>query len=213
MPRELLSAAPTAGAPRAREGRFRLPRSIARIAVATWFGAMLLLGAALLAKHVVALPVPEKDARLARSVATLRVPAAQGKWLAVHVLYAECRCSQRVVAHLISTARPKDWDETVLWVGKATPDPALSEHYHVKKITSTELARLGIEAAPLLVVLDPQDHLHYAGGYTTRKQGPVIDDLRILDAAQHPGPLESLPVFGCAVSDRLKQELSILPGL
>jgi hypothetical protein len=194
-------------------GRFHLPVSCARLAVAAWFGAMLLLGAALLAKHVVALPAPEKDDRLARSVSALRVPDARGKWLAVHVLYAECRCSQRIVAHLLSTARPTGWDETVLWVGTATPEPALSQHYHVKRVTSAELSRLGIEAAPLLVVVDAQDRVRYAGGYTTRKQGPVIDDLRILDAAQHSARLESLPVFGCAVSERLKRELAIVPGL
>jgi hypothetical protein len=192
---------------------FRLPVSIGRFAVTLWFGAMLAVGAALLAKHVVALPAPAKDQKLAASLSALRLPAEQGKWLAVHVLYSECRCSQRVVAHLLATTRPSGWAEVVLWVGNQPSDPALDQHYRVKRSTSAELARLGIDAAPLLVVLDPQGALRYVGGYSDRKQGPVLDDLRILGQAQRPGVLASFPVFGCAVSERLRQQLAIIPGL
>jgi hypothetical protein len=188
-------------------------RSVARIAVAVWFGVMLVVGAALLARHIVVLPMPAKDQKLAASLTVFRAPQAHDKWLAVHVLYSECRCSQRVVAHLISTARPNNWDEVVLWVGALAPDPELEKRYHVEKLSSTALARLGIDAAPLLIVLDPHDRLRYAGGYSDRKQGPVIDDLRIFADAQHAGVIASLPVFGCAVSERLQRQLSIVPGL
>jgi hypothetical protein len=192
---------------------FRLPVSVGRFAVTVWFGAMLAVGAALLAKHVIALPAPAKDQKLAASLSALRLPDEQGKWLAFHVLYSECRCSQRVVAHLLATTRPLGWAEVVLWVGNQASDPALDQHYRVNRRTSTELARLGIDAAPLLVVLDPQGGLRYVGGYSDRKQGPVLDDLRILAQAQRPGVLASFPVFGCAVTERLKEQLAIIPGL
>ena len=192
--------------------RTRVPVSFARFAVAAWFGAMVLLGAGLLAKHVVALPVPTKSQQLSKSLSALRDVARPKRWLAVHVLYAECRCSQRIVKHLTSTARPLGWEEVVLWVGNAAPDAELEVHYRVKRVTSAELARLGVEAAPLLAILDPEGRLRYAGGYTSRKQGPVIDDLQIFAEAQHAGAPASRPVFGCAVSDRLKRALSILPA-
>jgi hypothetical protein len=194
-------------------GRLRLGAPIARVAIAIWLGAMLLLGAALLAKHVVALPAPEKNTRLASSLSALRVSKATDTWLAVHVLYSECRCSQRVVAHLLSTNRPNGWEEVVLWVGNGVPDPKLNEHYRVRRVSNAELAKFGIDAAPLLVVLDPKDELRYVGGYSTRKQGPELEDLRIFAAAQRHDVLAELPVFGCAVSDRLRRELSILPGI
>jgi hypothetical protein len=192
---------------------FRLPVSVGRFAVTAWFAAMLTIGATLLAKHVIALPAPARDQKLAASLGALRLPEEQGKWLAFHVLYSECRCSQRVVAHLVATTRPAGWAEVVLWTGNQPSDPALGRHYRVKRSTSAELARLGIDAAPLLVVLDPQGGLRYVGGYSDRKQGPILDDLRILDQAQRPEALASLPVFGCAVSDRLRRQLAIIPGL
>jgi len=193
-------------------GRLQIGGVVTRLGLGTWLGAMLLLGAGLLAKHVIALPAPASNARLSSSLSAFRSSTTANQWLAVHVLYAECRCSQRIVAHLLSTARPSGWQEVVLWVGKAAPDPLLERAYRVKRVTSTELASFGVEATPLLVVLDPSNHVRYAGGYTERKQGPVIDDLRILAEAQRTSSLASLPVFGCAVSDRLKRALGVLPA-
>ncbi|RYZ01280.1 MAG: hypothetical protein EOO73_36130 [Myxococcales bacterium] len=173
---------------------------------------MLLVGAGLLAKHVVALPAPSTDARLSRSLGELR-RAGGPDWLAVHVLYAECRCSQRIVAHLTTTERPRGWQEVVLWVGQAAPEPALSRAFDVRRVSEQQLARWGVESAPLLVALGPDGRVAYAGGYTDRKQGPDIRDLRILSAAESGGALSSLPVFGCAVSERLKSALAALPAL
>ncbi|HZU84843.1 MAG TPA: hypothetical protein VE987_18055 [Polyangiaceae bacterium] len=180
------------------------------VALAVWFASMLLVGAGLLARHVVALPVPASD-RLAASVDVLRSSASRGRWLAVHVLYAECRCSQRVADHLLSTARPTDWSEMVLWVGSPPPAAALDQRFDVRRIEAIDLARYGIESAPMLVAVDPGGRVRYAGGYSERKQGPVDDDLRILDAARRTALVASLPVFGCAVSDRLRRELRALP--
>lgn len=174
---------------------------------------MVLVGASLLAKHLVALPTPVGDAKLARSLSSLRRPGSGHGWASAHVLYGACRCSQNVVKHLLSTQRPNGWDEMILWVGPALPDPALDARFRVNRISSQELSRLGIQAAPLLVVLDPTDHLRYVGGYSTRKQGAQLEDLRIFAAVQSTSVIAGLPVFGCAVSERLRQQLSIVPGL
>jgi hypothetical protein len=186
---------------------------IGGIMLIAWFAVMLILGAGLLAKHIVALPAPAKGERLAASLDALRGPESRGRWLAVHALYADCRCSQRVVDHLVTTTRPHDWSEIVLWVGNRPPSALLEQHFDVRRIGSADLERYGIEAAPILVALDPSGHVRYAGGYTDRKQGPVIDDLRILEAARHPDIVASLPVFGCAISDRLKRELATISAL
>jgi hypothetical protein len=181
--------------------------------LAVWFVVMVTIGAGLLAKHIVALPAPAKDQKLAASLDALRRPETRGAWLAVHVLYADCRCSQRIVDHLLTTERPHDWSEMVLWVGNQAPVSALEQHFDVRRVSMADLARFGIEAAPVLVAVDPAGHVRYAGGYSERKQGPVIDDLRILQATRDPDAVASLPVFGCAVSDRLKRQIAILPSL
>jgi hypothetical protein len=186
---------------------------ISGITLVAWFAVMLALGAGLLAKHMVALPAPAKDEKLAASLEALRGPENRGRWLAVHALYADCRCSQRVVDHLVTTARPPDWSEIVLWVGNQPPSAALEKRFDVRRIGTADLGRYGIEAAPILVALDPAGHVRYSGGYTDRKQGPVIDDLRILEAARRPDIVASLPVFGCAVSDRLRRQLEAFTTL
>lgn len=181
-------------------------------ALGLWFAAMLIVGAGLLAKHLVALPGPTDNAKLA-AINVLRSPHSQAGWLAVHVLYSECRCSQRIVDHLLTSHRPDGWSEMILWVGDAAPSAELETRFEVKRVDRRDLARYGIEGAPLLVALDPAGVVRYAGGYTERKQGPVIDDLRILDTARRRESLASLPIFGCAVSDRLRRELAALPTL
>jgi hypothetical protein len=187
------------------------PRSWSRSALGAWFALMVLLGAGLLAKHVVALPVPTASEHLARSLGALRGEHAEG-FLAVHVLYAECRCSQRIVRHLTTTARPRGWHEVVLWVGEAEPEPELARRFDVRRLTAPALAELGVESAPLLVALDSSDRALYLGGYTERKQGPAIHDLEILASAERAVAPPSLPVFGCAVSERLKRALAALPA-
>ena len=192
------------------------PETGARIGIAglaVWFASMLAVGAGLLSRHLVALPTPTVNAKLAASMGQLRRAETRGAWLAVHVLYSECNCSERVVKHLLSTPRPADWVEVVLWVGSHDPDPALARRFDLRRVAASDLARMGIEATPMLIAVDPDGRVRYAGGYTDRKQGPVIDDARILDASRRPGLIASLPVFGCAVSDRLRSELSLLPAL
>jgi hypothetical protein len=174
---------------------------------------MLAIGAGLLSRHLVALPAPAPSPKLTASMAELRRPGTRGAWLAVHVLYSECRCSERIVDHLLSTPRPSDWAEVVLWVGQREPDARLTQRFDLRRVGSADLARMGIEATPMLLAVDPGGVVRYAGGYTDRKQGPVIEDARILDAARRPERVASLPVFGCAVSERLRAELSTLPAL
>lgn len=173
---------------------------------------MVVLGAGLLARHLVALPSPVA-ARLAPAIESLRSPSERGRWLAVHVLYSECRCSKRVVDHIVATPRPPDWSEMVLWVGKVEPSAELTARFDVRRITPADLAAYGVEGAPSLVVVSPDGRVLYAGGYTERKQGPAIEDLRIMASAKKGGTPGALPVFGCAVSDRLKSELALLPTL
>ena len=190
-----------------------LPRSFARLGTLTWLVGMLLVGTALLAKHVVALPVPSADEQLARAAASLRGASDRGRWLAIHVLYADCRCSQRIVTHLITSERPAGVHELVLWVGSQAPASELVRRMRVQSVTATQLAQMGISAAPLLMVLDPEDQLRYVGGYSERKQGPQIDDLQILAGARQGQSVAAHPLFGCAVSERLKQQLTLLKGL
>jgi hypothetical protein len=184
-----------------------------RAALTVWFSVMLAIGASLLVRHSVALPRPAVDSELERSLSTLRTPADVGKWMAVHVLYAECRCSQRVADHLLSSPRPADLAEQVLLVGRsaALEDSLTARGFHVTAVEPDELAaRYHVLAVPLLLVAAPDGSIRYAGGYTTRKQGPDPRDLEIIASAKANRVTAALPVFGCAVSQKLDQVLNPL---
>jgi len=84
----------------------------------TWAALVLLVGSLLLGRHLIALPRPELGAVATRAWAGLRAPADRARWLAVHVLYAGCRCSGRVVDHLVQAPRLPAVSEVVLWVGQ-----------------------------------------------------------------------------------------------
>lgn len=161
----------------------------------------------LLGRHLLALPSPPPtDPVLAHEVHALAPP---GKTAVLHVLSTECRCSQRIAAHLTTTTRPAGVTETVLLLGD---DPALekrlaSRGFVVKHATDESLARTWhVPAVPLLVVSAPDGSLPYVGGYTTTKQGYEIHDLELIAAAAHGRPTP-LPLYGCAVSEGLKRDL------
>jgi hypothetical protein len=100
----------------------------------------------------------------------------------------------------------------VLWVGEGDPPSNLVESFDVRRVSSTDLATYEIEGAPLLLAVSPHGEVRYAGGYTDRKQGATFHDLVVL-AAAYDADVPALPLFGCAISDRLRQTLSRLPTL
>ena len=187
-----------------------LRNAAGRATLVAWFVAMTLLSAGLLARHLLAMPTPTRTARLGQHLLALRGTAPPA-WLAVHVISSECRCSQRIVSHLLDSVRPAGWSEIVLWVGDLAPSVDLTRRFDVRRVTAADLATYEIEAAPLLVAVAPDGAVRYAGGYTDRKQGPVIHDLELLAAARSAIEIPALPLFGCATSERLQRALASLP--
>ena len=191
--------------------RGRVPARWSWTFLGFWIASVLVVGSILLGRHVIALPRPDRSSIAARALARLRRPADRGQWLAVHVLYAGCRCSARVVDQLVQGQPIANVREIVLWVGQDPDSRArlMSAGYRTLEMAPEELRdRYTIEAAPMLAVLDPEDHARYLGGYTSRKQGPDIQDRKILTAllaGQHP---EENPVLGCAVSSGLQNTLN-----
>jgi len=175
-----------------------------------WAAALLLVGSILLGRHVVALPRPERNPTVTRAFAALRQPRDRGRWLAVHVLYAGCKCSARIVDHLVQAEPIAPVRELALWVGQ-DPDAQARLSAAGLRVHTLEpealRARFGVEAAPVLIVLDPEDQIRYVGGYTSRKQGPDIQDRKILAALLAGTAPEENPILGCAVSSRLQTAL------
>jgi hypothetical protein len=178
-----------------------------------WFALMVLVSASLLGRHLLALPRPPADQALARSMASLRTPDDAGRWMAVHILDAECKCSRRIAEHLLASERPVGLSEHVLLVGTDTDlESQLSARgFQVTRVEPTQLfSQYRVQAVPLLVLAAPDGTLRYAGGYTARKQGPDPRDLAIVADARAGRATEPIPVFGCAVSRQLQSAVNPL---
>lgn len=182
---------------------------VARGALVGWGVVVSIMCTYMLARHVLALPVPSRSA--ARAMATIEPrPDERGHWLALHVLSGSCGCSARVLDHLVSSGRAPDVVEKILWIGPPSTqlEVARSKGFRVSYVTAEQLATTyRIEAVPLLVVVDPAGVVRYAGGYTSRKQGPEIRDLEVLASARSAREVAALPLFGCAASRALKRTL------
>jgi hypothetical protein len=185
----------------------------ARLGLTVWFVLMVAVGATLLGRHLIPLPRPANDLALAQAMSSLRGAGAAGRWMMVHVLYAQCACSQKIADHVLAGGRPADVTERVVLIGH---DAGLEARFAeigwpIARVTEEDAAtRLHVVAAPALVVVAPDNSVRYVGGYTERKQGPDPRDLAILAAVRTGGDVSPLPIFGCAVSARLRSSLNPL---
>ena len=207
----------------------RLRRAAARIfgrlALGAWAVGIVVIGAFLMAGHLVSLPTPSlanasTNRRLEATLAA-RPAADQGRWSATHVLYQACGCSTRVLAHLVDRRARPDLIETVVYVHEGDPEGASllatdaekirGAGFRFEPLTPVELEqRYEVEAAPMLVVADPQGHVRYAAGYTDRSGAKQIDDVTIVDHLRSGQAVRPLPVFGCAVSHRVQEAIDPL---
>lgn len=168
-------------------------------------------GGTLMAGHTYTLPHPlATDPALAAALA----PFATGpRWTLVHVLYGRCRCSHAILDEIAEGPRPPDVAEVVLAVDPPADWAARLGRRGVTLVV-TDQAGLkrdyGIEAAPLLVVLAPGGGVAYSGGYTSRKQGPDIEDLAIVAALRSRAVPQTLPVYGCATARELARAIDPL---
>lgn len=178
-----------------------------------WAIATVALGAILLARHELAMPVPSPtDPTLAAAVAAR---ARADAWTAIHVVYPTCPCARRVMAHLRERPHPDGVAERVVLVAER-PDRALADAFvargfAVEHVTPAVLAAAWhVEATPMLVLAAPGGEVRYVGGYGRRKQSPTVEDLAIIAETRRRAPPAALPVFGCATTRRLARAVDPL---
>jgi hypothetical protein len=191
-------------------------RAALRIAFIAWVALCVVGGGYLLAGHLLTLPTPElTDLGPQRSAVAQRRSSQQGQWLAVHILDQDCKCSQRVLDHLLTEPRPDGVVERIVLIAsEVDADRINAIHGHgfdLDIVTPDELAeRYRVQAAPLLIVIDPADAVRYVGGYTPRKQAADVRDVELVAALRRGEPVEPLPTFGCAVGRSLRAKIDPL---
>jgi hypothetical protein len=193
----------------------RVLREAVRATFVVWVPLALLTVTGLALAHWYALPQPAlQNPVLLLALAAQRAAAPARTWRLTHVLYGACECSSRVLSHLQGRGVIPQSSEHVVFVGRDGAQRTATlraRNFHVSSIEPIELkTRYGLEVAPLLIIEAPDGDIRYLGGYTERKQGPVIRDREILTGLQRGEAEASLPVFGCAVSRALQDLLDPL---
>jgi hypothetical protein len=139
-----------------------------------------------------------------------------GRWHAVHILGSECPCSARVAEYLSHRRRFAGLDERVIHVSDQTQDQvgdeagddpdierSLREAGWQVEQWSAERVRdyYGALSAPLLIIVDPDGVIRYAGGYSNRSDArDGFHDAEIWNALQAGHEVQRLPAFGCALT-------------
>lgn len=183
-----------------------------------WGAVCVMIGAYLLASHLLTLPAPRPtDPVLHQAIAAHRRPDQRDRWLVLHVVFDECTCSRRVLEHLLADPRPPGIVERIVLVTEhraaraAWIDEIPAHGFDLDVVTPDRLvADYHVEAAPLLVVVDPHDTVRYVGGYTPRKQAADVRDVAVIAAVQRGDTVEPLPTFGCAIGRALSSKLDPL---
>lgn len=187
--------------------RRTLPPRLVRTLLGVWCVLMLAGGADLLGLHMIPLRGPSMDpAALASAIGS--VPFASKGWRMVHVLYTDCRCSESVLEHLLERGVVAD-AETIVVVGTASAAATArmrARGFEVLETTpAAASADLGLEGAPMLVVVRPSGAIAYAGGYTRAKRAALVADLGIYRSIRAGGVVEPLPIFGCALDEQTRR--------
>lgn len=190
-----------------RRGRSRGRRLLRRVFWA-WALSSLMVAGSLALAHDYALPTPSLEEPAVRdAVAASRRPDEQRSWLALHVLYTRCKCSERTLAHLFARGPLAGMKERVVLVGPHAEleQKARAAGFAVEVIAPSQLEpTYHVQAAPLMLVSDPLGALRYVGGYTATKQSLALHDVEILTKLRRGDAARELPLLGCAVSRSLK---------
>jgi len=196
-----------------------LSRGALYSAISVWGIVVVVVGAYQLAAHASSLPVPRDSTRLSRallaldSVDSASETALRRDTVVAHFLGAECGCSRDVVRSLARRRPIAGAQERVFVVGEAREARALlaGRGYAIEELDERSATRrFDVESVPLLVVATPSDGVRYVGGYTARKRdGEILTTSIVAQVLAGESP-DSLPVLGCAVSRRLRQQLDPL---
>ena len=195
---------------RASHSRFA---SLSNLAIPLWVVTLTLVCSSLMVGHWISLPTPAVGSQLERGTHYAHESKADwtledGRLRVSHFLFADCPCSRKVLDYLVHRPPLAAVDERIVLI--ALPNQPLVEvatgSFAVElESPETLMAKYGVESAPLMIVDDAQGIIRYAGGYTSRKQGLDYQDQTIVRQLLSGAEVDPLPLYGCAVSQRLKQ--------
>ena len=157
-------------------------------------GFALILATAILMSLLMAshLPFAADETKIARIVERDRTPT----WRAFHITVEGCPCSARLLAYL-RTRSLSGFRETSLVLGRDFDADWAHQRY-------------GFEGVPWLVLVDPDGHLRYSGGYTASPASTAYQDQHIAARARSGVLVRPLPAYGCPTASGSRKKLKLL---
>ena len=184
---------------------------LGKLFIGIWATVCVFALASLSVNHMFPMPAPKLHAvdALARELGSLR---RTDKPLTVHVIAADCSCTDSLVTHLFDTGAATQREELILYVGV---DPeraqlARAAGYRFLEIQHSDLVSMGLEAAPVLAIFSDQGDARYLGGYYDHPAAVFPKDTWVESELMTGVDPEPLPIYGCAVSSRLRGMLDPL---
>ena len=134
----------------------------------------------------------------------------------LHMLGADCLCSQKVANYLLSRGPIKDLSEKIIIVGS---NVKLLDSFKMSGFSVTEISadiasqKYAVSALPQMFVYSDNKNILYSGGYS-QKRSPAskedYDDLKIINDAFKGKKSEARPIFGCAIGSKMQKEIDPL---
>lgn len=119
-----------------------------------------------------------------------------------HFAAADCRCSERLLQHLLTRAPRREAREVVVYIGERKPVLELLESIGYEVLLEASPEATGVQAAPWLLVRSASGAISYSGGY---EPSPYWES-RILFNVEHRVRQASLSTPGCTTSKSLRAE-------
>jgi len=130
------------------------------------------------------------------------------KWTVTHVLGQGCKCSKIVYEYLLRRGPRADVLESVVVLGDMQEESTrlTQKGFYVEKKEARSLASEKAVGVPFLLITSGKGEALYAGGYASSmiKDNTPLLDLQILDSLRGGKSAQELPIFGCAISQRIQ---------
>lgn len=191
--------------------RCRNRRAVSAIAFGFWLTAATIAAATITSWHTVALPGQQSQ--------DMALSNADHQWHLRHYLSPDCECSRAISRYLVRRGPLNTAIEEVVLVTSGNDALRAGEisarlirsGFHTRIIASSAAAEARVEAVPTLEIEAPDGRIRFRGGYRDRTApAGVYLDVSMLSDLIDSKPVAPLPVFGCATSARLRQQLNPL---
>lgn len=154
--------------------------------------------------HLVSFNLPKNISEFHQSI--LANEHKMGQWTISHIIYENCSCTNSLLKRIIQRGPFPNAHEVIFLIGKKLPfeNDLINAGFHIRRFDKeTFVQQFNFEAAPILSIHNHLGDLSYLGGYFKTSAAKISLDEDIITHLYQGKNYNALPVYGCAVSERV----------